>query len=203
MYYGVHARGQLSRNTLAPGTEKVDFDGSIVDVFCVASVDYSQITGRSIGKLSLLSFQTPETFNEEVRYFHPETSSSGPIAVKAPPPRSHNLDLFTGLDPTGFDLKQVTNPVDFGNIGSDIYYEQVDDFLGGKSFIRVLARPIWLEDRSYPVGSESGRAMEPICSIGYRYTDKPDELSFFIGEFAQYWFICRETREICVIAQPS
>ena len=85
------------------------------------------------------------------------------------------------------------------------YWAASDEFLGGKSFIRVLGPPLWIDEPDSVV-CECGKSSLYFCSIGYEYSEDYGIFGsqpFFIGEGALYFFICKSCRRVTVESQPS
>jgi hypothetical protein len=98
-------------------------------------------------------------------------------------------------------MKERENPID-----EQAYWDNLDNFIGGASFIRVLGSPIWLQW----VEEETctcGLPMNYVCSIGYEDLQKPGDLipgaHFFIGEAALYFFLCAGCLKVSVISQST
>lgn len=96
------------------------------------------------------------------------------------------------------------NDVESGQAQED-YWKACDTFLGTSSFIRILGKPLWLQRANIP---HCGCGIEQtyICSIGYDYPELSgliEKRSFFIGEAALYFFLCKSCKILTVISQPT
>jgi hypothetical protein len=88
----------------------------------------------------------------------------------------------------------------------DLYWENCDKFVNGKSFIRVLGPPIWLQWVEEET-CECGSPMSYVCSIGYENDTDPSGLIpndyYFRGEGALYFFLCSNCLKIASICQST
>jgi len=89
-------------------------------------------------------------------------------------------------------------------VEGDDYWQACDTFLGGGSFIRVFGPPIWLQRTETP-RCQCDREQEYVCSLGYSQPNDvtPNELGFFIGEAALYFFVCTNCKKLTVLSQPT
>lgn len=113
------------------------------------------------------------------------------VAFEQPLPE-HRMDL---REMTTQDLAQT----------EDDYWSAIDEFLGGRSFIRVLGPAIWLQEED-SAECISGHAATYFCSIGYEHIGDFGLMGnrpFFIGEVALYFFVCSRCSQVIVKSQPS
>jgi hypothetical protein len=110
--------------------------------------------------------------------------------------------------PTPLPEKPLTlREMDASEYGLDDkdYWAACDTFVGGPSFIRVLGKPLWLQNAIDSV-CLCGVPQAFICSIGYDVA-KPsqliDEGHFFVGEAGLYFFLCCHCLIVSVISQPT
>ncbi|PJG57600.1 hypothetical protein [Aeromonas cavernicola] len=99
------------------------------------------------------------------------------------------------------EIKDSEYPIDEGS-----YWENTDEFLGGKSFLRVAGKPLWLQEPR-KVCCSCNASMTHLMSIGYEGWGGPfeyiDSMPFFIGEAALYAFFCDKCSILKVISQTS
>lgn len=99
---------------------------------------------------------------------------------------------------------RAMNSVELSVNGED-YWKACDEFLGGRSFIRILGPPLWLQEAD-DVICVCGREAFYFCSIGYECLEDygfTGGRPFFIGEAALYFFICFPCHQITVKSQAS
>jgi hypothetical protein len=86
------------------------------------------------------------------------------------------------------------------------YWEACGEFAGGRSFIRVLGSPLWLE-HPHSEWCRCGREMQYVAAVGSESFDEPSGIlqgeAFFIGEGALYFFWCAGCSEIAVVSQAT
>jgi hypothetical protein len=91
-------------------------------------------------------------------------------------------------------------------LDEDSYWRCTDEFIGGGKFIRVLGKPLWLENAEAVVCG-CGKEEEFVACIGYENWDGPYRVlknqAFFIGEGALYFFYCRNCKLVSVISQST
>lgn len=88
----------------------------------------------------------------------------------------------------------------------DSYWKACDSFLGGSAFIRIAGPPIWLQYAEAHI-CDCGLPLRYVCSLGYENYDQPggfiSNRSFFLGETALYFFLCKTCLKVMVTSQPS
>jgi hypothetical protein len=85
-------------------------------------------------------------------------------------------------------------------------YEVQDTFIGGEGFIRIGGEPLWLgEDEDHEC--TCGTLMSFVACLGYENPAKRSILGalgpFFLGEVAEYFFLCVSCDEVAVVSQPT
>lgn len=91
-------------------------------------------------------------------------------------------------------------------LNENLYWSNLDEFLGGKSFIRVCGNPLWIQDPQ-KIKCTCEDDMEYVMGIGYEGYDEPflfmDDKPFFFGETALYAFFCKKCLEVKIISQVT
>lgn len=104
--------------------------------------------------------------------------------------------------------KLILRPLEKGEypLDENAYWNCCDEFLGGKSVIRIMGPPIWIQEIE-KVKCDCGKDMEYLASIGYEvdneFREFIDEEPFFPGEMAHYYFICKDCLKIAVVQQST
>ncbi len=114
-------------------------------------------------------------------------------------------DLQTGpLSPKQLILQPMDQ--DDYPLNEESYWQCCDGFLGGKSVVRVLGPPVWM-DEPEQVLCDCGKTMDYICSVGYEidnaYRQLLDDGPFFPGELAHYFFFCKSCLKTATLVQST
>ena len=129
--------------------------------------------------------------------------------------KSHTIQVISASNPTGFilpDEDKYPNPfaeklISIEALESNTCQKDIDCFLGGSSFVRLLDEPLWIQEAKTIRCQTCNKEMKHVLDIGYEnwaderglLTDEP----FFIGEGALYFFYCDSCQELKVVSQSA
>jgi hypothetical protein len=105
------------------------------------------------------------------------------------------------------EMDLILRPMEDREIPRDeaSYWEAIDTFLGGDSFLRIGGPPVWPQEPHTPT-CRCGASCLYIASIGYERYDDPkgytvESRPFFIGEVAHFFFWCSKCQCISVLTE--
>jgi hypothetical protein len=168
---------------------------------------FCQYKDLKIENIPLCSYLNCVWFGRQVY----QINSSGKRAIEFMPRESRQFELLDSNDLFKIPFlpkKLLLRPLEKDEypLDEELYWNCCDEFLGGRSVIRVIGPPIWLQEIAQEK-CDCGKEMEYFASIGYEVENEFRQLidrePFFPGEMAHYYFICRDCLKMSVIQQST
>lgn len=167
----------------------------------------SEVSPNGLLELPIVSYINNDIWLEEQTYKIEPSSKTVTMLRKS----RHVGYTLSGDDklPQPLPERQVTlRPMNSSEYPTDegLYWENTDEFLGGKSFLRVVGHPLWTQNEC-DVACRCGEKMTFVLGLGYEGWEEPfifmEDQPLFLGEAALYAFYCDKCLELKMISQSS